>query len=120
MTDPDNLSDGNTVRVKEILARCPELEATRQHVNGFAAMMRELRGDRLGEWMTRVQADSLPALHSFVAGIRRDQDAIVNGLTLPWSSGIVEGTVCKIKLLKRIGYGRAGLDLLRQRILHAI
>jgi transposase len=119
MTDPDNLSEGNSMRLKEVLARCPELNATAGHVSGFAVMMRELRGDQLEEWMRRVEADDLPALHSFLTGIKRDQDAVVAGLTLSWSSGAVEGAVTRIKLLKRIGYGRAKLDLLRKRVLHA-
>lgn len=82
-------------------------------------MMLELRGDRLEDWMRSVEPDNLPALHSFLTGIKRDQDAFVAGLTLSWSSGAVEGAVTRIKLLKRIGYGRVKLDLLRKRILHA-
>jgi hypothetical protein len=35
------------LRLKEILARCPELEATRRHVGSFACMIRDLNGDRL-------------------------------------------------------------------------
>jgi transposase len=116
MTDPDNLSEENSVRLKEILARCPELDAAAGHVSGFAVMMRELRGGQLEDWMRGVEADDLPARHSFLTGIKRDQDAVVAGLTLPWSSGAVEGAVT---LLKRSGYGRAKLDLLRKRVLHA-
>ena len=57
--------------------------------------------------------DGQPELRSFAAGIRNDQQAVTNGLTLPYSSGKVEGTVNKIKMLKRQMYGRAGFDLLR-------
>ena len=46
-------------------------------------------------------------------------DAVRNGLTLPHSSGAVEGTVNKIKMLKRQMFGRAKLDLLRKRVLLA-
>lgn len=52
-----------------------------------------------------------------VRGIRRDQPAVFNGLTLPYSSGAVEGNICRVKALKRQVYGRANLDLLRKRIL---
>lgn len=41
------------------------------------------------------------------------------GLSQKHSSGAVEGTVNKIKMLKRQMYGRAGFDLLRTRILLA-
>ena len=42
------------------------------------------------------------------------------GLTLPYSNGVVEGKVNKLKLIKRMMYGRAGFALLRQRVLHAL
>ncbi len=41
------------------------------------------------------------------------------GLREGWSNGPVEGFVHKLKLLKRQGYGRAGFDLLRARVLVA-
>jgi transposase len=49
--------------------------------------------------------------------LKRDLDAVVNGLTLPYSSGAVEGAVNRIKMLKRQMYGCASLDLLRKRVL---
>ena len=59
------------------------------------------------------------ALNSFANGIRRDYQAVANAITLPWSSGKVEGTVNKIKLIKRQAYGRAGFPHLRKRVLLA-
>jgi transposase len=64
-----------------------------------------------------VDASDVKKLRSFANGPRKDLDAVTAGLTLPWNSGAVEGQVTRIKLLKRQGYGRAGFDLLRQRIL---
>ena len=46
-------------------------------------------------------------------------DTVVNGLKLPWSTGPVEGTVTKVKLLKRAGFGRASTRLLRRRLISA-
>jgi len=34
-----------------------------------------------------------------------------------WSTGPVEGKINKLKLIKRSMYGRAGLDLLRARLM---
>jgi transposase len=117
MSNPDNVHDEDKAQLKKILGRCSELDAVATHVRDFAAMMRDLRGDRLDDWMRHVQDDDLPALHSFVTGIKRDHDAVINGLTMSWNSGPVEA-VTRIKLLKRMGYGRAKLDLLRRRVLH--
>jgi len=52
-------------------------------------------------------------------GIQADYTAVVNGLQLPWSTGPVEGTVTRVKLLKRQGYRRASTRLLRRRIISA-
>ena len=57
------------------------------------------------------------AMHSLVNGMKRDLDAVTAGLSTPWSSGQVEGQVTRAKLIKRMGFGRANLDLLRRRIL---
>ena len=69
--------------------------------------------------MTAAIATGEPALRSFVTGLRADQDAVTAGLSLPWSSGVVEGHVNRIKMLKRQMYGCANPDLLRRRILLA-
>jgi transposase len=65
-----------------------------------------------------VQRDDLPYLRSFAVGLTKDHAAVVNGLTLPYSSGAVEGNVNRIPMLKRQMYGRANFDLLRTRVLH--
>jgi len=52
-------------------------------------------------------------------GLRKDCPAVTAGLTLPYSSGVVEGHVNCIKMIKRQMYGRAKLDLLRKRVLLA-
>jgi transposase len=117
MQKPTSLEADEQESLQRVLDRCPELNALAGHVRAFAEMMRDLRGDRLVQWMDDVQADDLPDLHSFVAGVRRDQDAVVSGLTLPWSSGPVEGHVNRLKMLKRQMFGRADLDLLRRRVL---
>ncbi|MFF4963106.1 transposase [Streptomyces sp. NPDC001222] len=75
------------------------------------------RGEELPAWMDRVLSDDLPALHSLANGIKRDLNAVTADLSTPWSSGQVEGQVTRVKMLKRMGYGRANLDLLRRRVL---
>ncbi|MFF3559742.1 transposase [Streptomyces sp. NPDC002574] len=73
----------------------------------------------LPQWLDAVRQDDLPSLHILAAGIDRDRDAVIAGLTLPWSSGVIEGHVNRIKILKRQMFGRAGFALLRKRVLSA-
>jgi transposase len=120
MTSPDQLADTDRASLDAILAASPELAAVTASVRAFAAMMNERRGRKLLEpWMSAAEATGEPALRSFVTGLRADQDAVANGLSLGWSSGAVEGHVNRIKMLKRQMYGRAGPDLLRRRVLLA-
>ncbi|MEU7856938.1 ISL3 family transposase [Nonomuraea sp. NPDC049141] len=111
---PDNLGPDEQLKLKEVLAACPHLDALHGHIKTFAEMMTERQGHRLDAWIDAVRADDLPHLHSFANGLERDHAAVLNGLTLPYSSGVVEGKVCKIKFLKRLMFGRANYDLLRK------
>jgi len=58
-------------------------------------------------------------INRFVNGVTCDLDAVTARLSLPFSSGPVEGNVNRIKMLKRQMYGPAGFDLLRKRVLLA-
>jgi transposase len=105
--------------VKNAAAGCPHLERLQRHVRSFAKIMAQRRGRELPAWLEVVEADDLPELRSFAAGIHRDLSAVISGLTLEHSSGAVEGNVTRVKRLKRDGYGRAKFDLLRAQILIA-
>jgi transposase len=83
-------------------------------------MLRTRTGGKLDEWLAKIAHSEICELQSFALGIERDKSAVVAGLTLPQNNGLVEGKVCKLKLIKRMGYGRAGFPLLRKRILHAL
>ncbi len=117
LTDPDNLDDEKKAKLAQARERCPHLDALAGHVTGFAKILTSLHGDRLDAWITAVEADDQPDLHSFVRGIKHDYDAVLNGLSKTWNSGVVEGNVNRIKMLKRQMYGRAGFELLRKRVL---
>ncbi|WP_432173944.1 transposase [Streptomyces sp. Tue6028] len=116
---PDTLAESEQLQLKTVRSNCPELNALTRHVRSFAAMLTERQGQRLPDWLDAVRQDDLPSLHTLAAGIDRDLDAVIAGLTLPWSSGAVEGHVNRIKMLKRQMFGRAGFQLLRKRVLLA-
>ena len=117
LTDPAHLDPAGAGALAGIRARCPQLDALARHVTSFAKILTGRHGGRLDAWLAAVDADDQPDLHSFTNGIRQDYHAVRNGLTLPWSSGLVEGLNTRTKLLKRQMYGRAAFPLLRKRIL---
>jgi transposase len=116
---PDRLDADERAALADIRSACPHLDALARHVQRFAEILTRRHGHRLDAWIAAVDADDQSDLHSFTAGLRRDHDAVRNGLTLPHNSGAVEGHVNRIKMIKRQMYGRANLDLLRKRVLLA-
>ena len=59
------------------------------------------------------------ALKRFAQGLRQDYAAVQAALTWPYSKGLTEGHVNRLKLFQRQMYGRANFDLLRRRVLAA-
>ena len=100
-----------------ILDRCPVLRTVDQLVSDFGGMLRQRRGQHLDAWITAAQASDISQLQRFADGLHKDYDAVRNGLTLEWSSGAVEGAVCRLKSIKRRCFGRANFDLLRRLVL---
>ncbi|WP_316785134.1 hypothetical protein [Streptomyces sasae] len=52
------------------------------------------------DWVREAERDAPAPILSFAQNLRLDLDAVTAGLTLPWSSGIVEGHVNRIKTIK--------------------
>ncbi|MFF5287359.1 transposase [Streptomyces sp. NPDC013171] len=111
---PATLTEEDRAGLKDVLARCPELDTAAGHVRDFGEMLTGRLGSTLPTW---VDASRLPGLTGFALYLRRDLDAVTAGLTLDWNSGSIEGAVNRIKKIKRQLYGRAGFGLLRKLIL---
>jgi transposase len=116
---PDNLDRRDTEKLQQILDRCPELQSAVDLIRSFADMMTHLHGERLTAWIAAAEQGALPGISRFATGLNADLAAVAAGLSLPFSSGPVEGNVNRIKMIKRQMYGRAGFDLLRKRVLLA-
>ncbi len=117
------LSDLSKKEQEELVAirqASPTADTVYGLAQDFMHMLRHREGERLDVWLGQVRASHIPELQRFVRSIQRDKAAVVAGLTLPYSNGVVEGKVNKLKLIKRMMFGRAGFPLLRQRVLHAL
>ena len=63
-------------------------------------------------WKTKVNT-----LRAFITGIKMDFKAVKNTIKYNVTNGITEGFVNKLKVVKRVMYGRAGLDLLKKKMI---
>jgi transposase len=83
----------------------------------FRRIMAERSVPALDDWLKVAEASQLAPFVSLATGLRNDRAAVEAALKLKWSNGPTEGTVTRIKLVKRQGFGRAKLDLLRSRLI---
>lgn len=114
---PARLTEDEQLQLKAILESCPALRAASGHVRAFGEMLTQLGGQHLPAWIAAVRDDNLPSLSAFASGPNGDLEAVTRGLTSRWNSGPIEDRVNHLKMLKRQMFGRAGLPLLRKRVL---
>ena len=118
--DPGSLDEKEQGTLTTIYQISDTARTIYQLVQEFRRILHTRSGTLLDDWLDKVRASQIRELQSFVAGVERDKAAVVAELTLPQNNGLVEGKINKLKLMKRMGYGRAGFPLLRQRVLHAL
>ena len=116
----DELKESERIDLTELCSASQELATLHLLIQSFGQIVRKLEGGRLQDWQNQIETSGIPELHRFSKGLERDKEAVLAGLTFSHSNGQVEGQVNKLKLIKRMGYGRAGFPLLRQRVLHAL
>ncbi|MWA16185.1 ISL3 family transposase [Streptomyces sp. BA2] len=117
MRHPEHLGIEERRQLTALLARCPGLTALNRHVRAFAETLTTRSGQHLKDWIIATNVEDLPGLSTFAHGLEKDWEAVVQGLTTRWNSGPVEGRVNHIKMIKCQMFGRAGLSLLRKRVL---
>ena len=105
----------------ELLCRLsPEIKQVQELALNFTGIIRERRVDELHEWLIKTACSGLAEFRRFARGLTVDLSAVKAALLYEWSNGQVEGQVHRLKMIKRQMYGRAKLDLLRARVLHAM
>ncbi|WP_172968939.1 transposase [Sporolactobacillus terrae] len=57
------------------------------------------------------------SIRLFIGKLQEDPQSIHNALVYTYNNGLLEGHVNRLKLIKRLTYGRASFTLLRQRVL---
>ena len=74
--------------------------------------------DEIQIWIQNAcKMQNISELQSYVEGISSDLDAVKNAIQYDYNNGLAEGSVTKIKLIKRVMYGRNSFQLLRAKVL---
>jgi transposase len=116
---PERRTDEQRAYLQQLGTEDPAIATVVDLAEDFLVMLRRREGERLPAWLETAEASGIDELTRFAGRLRTDQAAVQAGLTLRHSNGQTEGQVTKLKLIKRQGYGRAKVDLLRKRVLRA-
>ena len=83
----------------------------------FRGILQGCNPDKLDAWLEDAHRSGLYGLRRFAWAVRNDLAAVRNAISYAWSNGQTEGQINRLKTLKRQMYGRAGIELLRARLL---
>ena len=111
------LTPRQLAKVQALKVGSPDFVAMRGFAMRFRGIMRSGDIDKLTTWIDDVLQSGICAMQGFGRSLRQDLEAVRNAMTEPWSNGQAEGQINRLKTLKRAMYGRAGIELLRARML---
>jgi transposase len=114
--DPDQQTAEQRRFVTALLDLSSPIAQAVDLIKSFSAMIKKGLADHLDNWISAAEQGGFKG---FAGSLRQDRDAVHAALTLPWSTGPVEGQINRLKVIKRTMYGRASFELLRRRVLAA-
>jgi len=86
-------------------------------VSEFRMILKSKAINKIDKWMQQASALKNRYINSFINGITRDITAVKNAIIYDYNNGLAEGSVNKLKVIKRIMYGRNSFDMLYKKLL---
>lgn len=86
-------------------------------IKEFYEILYSRHDEKLEAWLEKIENFNIPKLQTYGNDIRIDIDAVKNVIRLKYNNRLAEGSVNKIKVIKRIIYGRNSFDLLKAKVL---
>lgn len=104
-------------QLNKVLIIYPKLQGIYNIIKSFKGLVLNKKVEVLDKWIIEAQALGIDEINSFIIGISRDIEAVKNAITYKYSNGLAEGSVNKLKVIRRIMYGRNDFDMLRKKVL---
>lgn len=111
------LTEPQVANVDAFKAASEEFATMRRLAMRFRGILRGADFQKLDVWLYDAVRSGLYGIRRFVRTLRQDLAAVRNAISEAWSNGQTEGQINRLKTLKRSMYGRAGVDLLRARMM---
>ncbi|MFO7891968.1 MAG: ISL3 family transposase [bacterium] len=114
--DPEQLTGDDAKFMNLMLDKDPQINQMEKLVKKFKVLFLEKKDGLLKEWIDEA-SQSESRLQNFAKNLLKDFEAVNNAVITPYSNGQVEGQVNRLKNIKRMMYGRASFELLRNMVL---
>jgi transposase len=119
LKDLQDLTPAKDTFIRPLCEPNADIKVVHGLIHTFQQMIRERQADALPAWLEQATQCAVPTMRGFAVGLKQDYAAVTAAMEQVWSNGQVEGQITRLKLIKRQMYGRAKLDLLKARLLHA-
>src|SRR3954465_9750493 len=94
MSEPDKLGEDDRRFVTALLELSPPVARAVELAKAFSSMIKKGLADQLDDW---IRAAEEGGFKGFAGSLRQDRDAVYAALTMPWSTGPVEGQINRLK-----------------------
>jgi transposase len=98
---------------QKICDEYPTFEKVYNIIWNFKDMLTSKNADNLQTWINNAYSLQIREITSFINGLKQDIEAVHNAIKYDYSNGLAEGSVNKLKVIKRIMYGRCSFETLR-------
>jgi|LGOV01.1.fsa_nt_gb transposase len=95
----------------------PTLKTIIDLVTSFRKLLKLKSIPELLNWLNYASSLNISEINSFINGLNRDIEAVMNAILYEYNNGLAEGKVNKLKVTKRIMYGRNSFEMLRKKML---
>ena len=115
--DLENVKMITQEQYEETIQKYPVIGQLYELLREFHRIVFSQKENELDSWMATTTALQIEELDTYINGLKADIEVVKNGIHYEYNNGLAEGSVNKIKLAKRIMYGRNSFQLLKAKLL---
>jgi transposase len=113
----DKIKELTQYALDQVIEKYPIIQSLYDIVGSFKQTLFAKKPEEIDKWLDEAEGLGIEGIQSFVNGIRRDLPAVKKAIELDYNNGLAEGSVNKLKVIKRIMYGRNSFRLLKAKVL---
>lgn len=113
----DKIKEISPEILEHVNTKYPEFINIVNLVRQFKQILKNKNANELDSWIETANNLKIREVNSFANGINRDFTAVKNAIIYDYNNGLAEGSVNKLKVIKRIMYGRCNFEILRTKVL---